>query len=78
MFDTLLGTVRQTTDGPSISQVTAVNVLSAVLAVNQSARATTRTQANVSRTYDDRQNDRPTYKPQLTSSVGSLRLAPIK
>ena len=37
--------------------MTAVKVISAVLAVNQSARATTRTQANVSRTYDDRTND---------------------
>ena len=35
-------------------------VISAVLAVNQSARATTRTQANVSRTYDDRTNERQT------------------
>ena len=46
--------------------MTAVKVISAVLAVNQSARATTRTQANVSRTTTERTNDRPTYKPQLT------------
>ena len=60
------------------TRLTAVKVMSAVLAVYQSARATTHTHNSSPGKcfpYVRRTNDRQTYKPQLTSSSVGLAQA---